>query len=321
MTISMTRRSTGTPLLRPTALASGTLPARDLAATRAFYEEVLGLEVRQPSEHRLMVRLGYDHIYEVEVTDGEVTMPLLSHNGIGAWGDIVEAHAAMAAQKERYGIRKLTKPGLNHGTFGYYLQDLDGNWWEINPEIQGPSENFLPDLSDGPDMSPEEARRRFQPDGDILQDAVDAAKEHAPRSPAKPSILQSACITHGTLESMDLHVSRRFYEEVLGLEVRQLTPASFMVGLGTDHRYAVVAAPQSNPDMMYALRNRLLFPTEQDVADARAALLALEGYHLTDFSEIVRQGNGRVGFELRDFDRNWWELYYDPQGLPTHYFD
>jgi catechol 2,3-dioxygenase-like lactoylglutathione lyase family enzyme len=321
MTIPMTRRSHAEPLLRPAALVSGTLPVRDLDASQEFYTEVLGLEVRRVSADRMVVRIGFDHVYEVEETDAPEKMPLLSHNGVFARGDIVAAHARLVELKERYGIRKLTKPGLGHGTFGFYMNDRDGNWWEVNRAIDGIPEDHMVDLSDGPAMTSEEARKRFQPEGDILQDAIDAFVARTRDLPLdKPSILQTTCISHGTLESNDLQESRRFYEEVLGLQVKQLTPASFMVGLNTEHRYAVVAAPQSNPNMMFGLRNRLLFDTEDELGKAWETLRTLVGGDVIEISDVERRDDGRVVFLMRDLDRNWWELYFDPQGPPIRLF-
>ena len=319
-TVTMTRRSHATPLLRPKALVSGTLPSRDVAATRAFYEEALGLEVRQVSEDRLLVRLGYDHVYEVEKVDEQIEMPLLRHNGVNARGDIVEGHAKLLEVKDEYGIKKMTKPAVLHGTFGFYLQDRDHNWWEVAPAIDGPSENFMEDLSDGPDMTEEQARARFRPDKDVLGEAIEDYAARHPNDSGKPSILQTTCISHGTLESAGLQESRRFYEEVLGLHVKQLSPLSIMVGLATDHRYVVVAAPHGKPNMEHCFRNRLLFDTEDDLRAAREALLPLENTKVTDISELVQHEDGRVSFEIRDLDRNWWELYHDPSGAPTRFF-
>lgn len=115
MTIPMTRSTRTASLLRPVGAVSGTMPARDLHATRRFYEEALGLQTRRPSADRLLVRLGYDHVYEIEVTDGPTKMPLLAHNGINARGDIVEQHARLVEAMEEYGIRKLTRPAWGTG--------------------------------------------------------------------------------------------------------------------------------------------------------------------------------------------------------------
>ena len=139
------------------------------------------------------------------------------------------------------------------------------------------------------------------------------------RSHAEP-LLRPAALVSGTLPVRDLDASQEFYTEVLGLQVKQLTPASFMVGLNTEHRYVAVAAPQSNPDMMFGLRNRLLFDTEDELRQAWETLRTLVGGDVIEISDVERRDDGRVVFRMRDLDRNWWELYFDPQGPPIRLF-
>lgn len=321
-TVKLTHRSSAAPLLKAKALISATLPSRDLAASKEFYEKVLGLEVRQMAEGRLVARLGGDHVYEIEKVDENIEMPILRHNGVQSRGDLAAEHGRLQADKEKYGVKKMTNPMVMHGTFGFYMQDRDGNWWEGNRAVDGPMDQDLEDLTGHPDMTPEEARERFLPGVDILADRVKAYREaHSDdNAPAKPSIFQTTCISHGTLEVNDLQKSRRFYEEVLGLHSFQQSPVSIMVGLGTSHRYVAVAAPQSNPNMEHCFRNRLLFETEAGLLGARKALAALAGSTVSELSGPVEDAYGRLRFEFRDLDRNWWEPYYDPQGEPSRYF-
>ncbi|MEK8174133.1 FAD-dependent oxidoreductase [Streptomyces sp. M19] len=121
------------PLLKTRFLSHGTLECRDVAATRRFYEEVLGLEVVQQAPMALLVRLGGDHCYAVVETRADHEMPLLNHNGLdlGSEEEVREAHAALGRVQEEYGIKKLTRPTHQHGVYSFYVQDLDGNWWEI----------------------------------------------------------------------------------------------------------------------------------------------------------------------------------------------
>jgi catechol-2,3-dioxygenase len=130
----ITHRSTKKPLLRTRFLSHGTLEVRNLAASRRFYEEVLGLEVVQQAPMALFIRLGGNHVYACVETHGDrPDMPLLYHNGLdlGSKEEVDEAHAKLLAVSEEYGIRQITKPVNQHGTYAFYLQDLDGNWWEI----------------------------------------------------------------------------------------------------------------------------------------------------------------------------------------------
>ena len=130
----ITDRSTREPLLKTLRLGHGTLESADLGKTRRFYEEVLGLEVLQPSPVSLMVRKDTNHVYAV-VETGRVNkeMNMLNHNGldVGSPEAVDEAYEILQKVKDEYGIRKIQKPRHSHGDHAFYFCDLDGNWWEI----------------------------------------------------------------------------------------------------------------------------------------------------------------------------------------------
>ena len=65
-------------------------------------------------------------------------MDLLNHNGIdaGTKEDVDRAYQVVAAQGAKWGLHKVSKPILQHGTYSFYFWDIDNNCWEIltNPE-------------------------------------------------------------------------------------------------------------------------------------------------------------------------------------------
>lgn len=320
-TIKLTHGSQVTkPLVNAMAISSATLPSVDLEATRVFYEEALGFEVANMTEDRLVVRLGTDHVYEVEKVDQPSEMPILRHNGFQSRGDLVAEHARLKEVQEKYGVKKMTNPMVMHGTFGFYMQDRDGNWWEGNLAIDGPMDKDLQDYTDHVDMTAEEAREHFAPGKDILAERIAAYRvEHQDDGyTPKPAIFQSIRISHGTLEVNNLQATRDFYEKVLGFHMMQQSPISMMAGLGTEHRY--VAVSSHDPHMERALRNRLLFATEADLLDAHKVLSELTEFPIHDLTAPATDAFGRLAFEFRDLDNNWWELDYDPKGAPSYYF-
>jgi catechol 2,3-dioxygenase-like lactoylglutathione lyase family enzyme len=114
-------------------LGHGTLEVVDLARSRRFYEEVLGLEVIQPSSRSMMIRLGTNHAYAVVETGKESGMGMLAHNGLDV-GSVDEVHAAykrLLDVKDEYGIKQIIEPRHMHGDTSFYFADPDGNWWEI----------------------------------------------------------------------------------------------------------------------------------------------------------------------------------------------
>jgi catechol 2,3-dioxygenase-like lactoylglutathione lyase family enzyme len=121
-------------VLHPYMISHGTLECRSLAKSRTFYEEFLGLECVVHSPTSMAIRCGLKfHITAVEVGDALHPGNLLNHWGLDLESrDAVDkAYADIIAEKERYGIAEVKQPTDRHGVYSFYLQDLDGNWWEI----------------------------------------------------------------------------------------------------------------------------------------------------------------------------------------------
>jgi catechol-2,3-dioxygenase len=133
-----TSRDKAEPVLKLEFLSHGTLESRDIEASRQFYEEFLGLDVVQTSAISLLIRLGGDHVIAVVKSKRAGEMNLLNHNGLDVRTkeEVDEAHRIVTEQAEKWRLRKITKPVLQHGTYSFYFWDGDGNCWEIlsNPE-------------------------------------------------------------------------------------------------------------------------------------------------------------------------------------------
>ena len=119
-------------------LSHGTLGSKDLAESRRFYEDFLGLEVTQTSKISLMIRLGGDHIYAVVQNKNSPEMPRINHNGIDVESDqdVDAAYDAVAGGQEHWGLYNISKPVEQHGTYSFHFSDRDQNAWEIlsNPK-------------------------------------------------------------------------------------------------------------------------------------------------------------------------------------------
>lgn len=144
-------RTSKNPVLRPRILSRGTLMTTDLSRARAFYETFLGLECRDAGSGRMLVRDtdpalirhrsgGPYWVMDVKQVEGNVTTNLFKHWGIdvASAADVDKVHAFAAANKERLGLRTVRKPRMQHGTYSFYLEDFDGNWWEV--ECRPPGE-------------------------------------------------------------------------------------------------------------------------------------------------------------------------------------
>jgi len=126
-------------VVRPMLLSHGTLMCKDLAKSRRFYEEFLGLEVVRHARPAMMLRLETG-MYVVAVCIGE-NVPkqhVLTHWGlnVSSRAEVDQAHADAVRLKDTFGIQKTNKVLERHGAYGFYFQDLDNNWWEIQHEAR-----------------------------------------------------------------------------------------------------------------------------------------------------------------------------------------
>ncbi|MCB2082664.1 MAG: VOC family protein [Sphingomonadaceae bacterium] len=117
-----------------------TLECLDIAKTRRFFEEFLGFETVQMADISFWARLGGDQIIVVvqSPTGKKQDMPFLNHNGldVATDADVDAAWATIKEHQDEWGMSKVTKPLVQHGTYCFYFTDMDGNMWEIlsNPE-------------------------------------------------------------------------------------------------------------------------------------------------------------------------------------------
>jgi catechol 2,3-dioxygenase-like lactoylglutathione lyase family enzyme len=123
------------PTLNLKFISHGTLECRNLQATRRFYEEFLGFETVQTSNRSLWSRLGGNHVYVcVEVGEqrsGE--MPFLNHNGLDVETEaaVDECHQLVVRDAAKWGLHKISKPMVQHGSYSFFFWDADNNGWEI----------------------------------------------------------------------------------------------------------------------------------------------------------------------------------------------
>lgn len=131
---AITERASVAPLLKFNRIGHGTLGVVDIAKTRRFYEEVLGLDVIQTSPISLMVKKGTDQVYAVvEVGENKEEMDRHNHNGldVDSQEEVDAAYETLLRVRDEYGVREVRKPSIMHGDYCFYFCDLDGNWWEI----------------------------------------------------------------------------------------------------------------------------------------------------------------------------------------------
>jgi catechol 2,3-dioxygenase-like lactoylglutathione lyase family enzyme len=112
------------------------LESRSLPVSMRFYREFCGLEVTQPAPHYCLLSDpdGWVRVIAVEVGDRLVPQKVSNHHGITLSGgpEVIDAlHARATACVDELGILKVFSATHQHGSYAFYLQDPDTNWWEL----------------------------------------------------------------------------------------------------------------------------------------------------------------------------------------------
>jgi len=112
-----------------------TLECRDLQRSMQFYREFLGIDAEQRAPHYFFTRgNGGVRAIVVERGDALVEQTLQNHHGITVWMDAAKIdalRAAAQARQDEFGIQRIKKAITQHGSYSFYMQDQDTNWWEI----------------------------------------------------------------------------------------------------------------------------------------------------------------------------------------------
>lgn len=129
-----------TPLIETNFFSHGTVECTDMAATRKFLVDFLGLDIIRPlKEAQYMWKGGPWTIVCVNIQDGEPKEQGTQNHfklTVGSDAEVDSAHDAAQRLKDEYGIKQVLgveKIGA-HRTFK--LLDLNNTWWEITTVSQ-----------------------------------------------------------------------------------------------------------------------------------------------------------------------------------------
>jgi catechol 2,3-dioxygenase-like lactoylglutathione lyase family enzyme len=274
-------------LLKTTGLVAGHYECRSLAETLPVFTDLLAMEIveRKPAEAtlkhpntawRLIVHEGGPDAPE-KGFDNHYGFRVGSHEEVEAAWKYIEAH------KEQYRLSKITKPQSAHYAYSIYFHEPGGNHLEIE---------------------------YYNPGGVLHGRSHTAGHWDSPlssdRFPGRGYVPQA--FTHGTLQCDNVERSRRFYLEVLGLEIA----AGFNKAQYIKHPAApwYIVVLQRSPRRYLAPVNRftLSVATSAEVAQAHRELASNgEKVGITELGRLENT-DGRANFIFSDLDRNWWEL-------------
>jgi catechol 2,3-dioxygenase-like lactoylglutathione lyase family enzyme len=260
-----------------------TLECARVAESLRFYRDVMGLRVNQPAPMVGHVMDTKGHYAAALQNAQPGAQPFLNFYArpVRDAAAVDAAHARIVAVREQYGIRQVTAPATEDparfgvGTYGFYVEDLDGNWWRV-----------------------EENRGPFGPI------ALPAA------APPRETIVPAGPVSYVMLESCDLARSIRFYRDFLGLDV--VEPAAHYCMTQDPNGWVRVITVEVGDQVVpqkVANHHGVTLAGGPEVIDtlrARAVACAAE-FGIKKVLPATRQ-HGSYSFYLQDADTNCWEL-------------
>jgi catechol 2,3-dioxygenase-like lactoylglutathione lyase family enzyme len=274
-------------MLKTTGLISGHYECRSFADTLPVFTDLLAMEVveRKPGKATLKHPNTDWHLIVHEGGPNAPEKSFDNHYGfrVGTHEEVEAAWKYVEAHKDKYHLSKITKPQSAHFAYSIYFREPGGNHLEIE---------------------------YYNPGGALHGRAHTAGHWDNPlttdRFPGRGYLPQA--FTHGTLQCDNIEKSRRFYVEVLGLEIA----AGFNIAQYIKHPstpwYIVVL--QRSPRQYLAPVNRftLAMASVPEVEQAHHEFaMNKQAIGITELGDIHR-ANGKVNFIFSDLDKNWWEL-------------
>ena len=274
-------------MLKTIGLIEGHYECRSLDETLPVFTDLLAMEIverkagqatiKHPNtDWRLIVHEGGPGAPE-KTFDNHYGFRVATHTEVEAAWEYVEAH------KDKYRLSKITKPQSAHFAYSIYFHEPGGNHLEIE---------------------------YYNPGGALHGRSHTAGHWdntlNSERFPGRGYVPQA--FTHGTLQCDDVERSRRFYVEVLGLEIA--------AGFNTAQYIKHPAAPwylvvlQRSPRQYLAPVNRftLQLGSAAEVEQAHREFVSHKNsLGLNEITDIDR-ADGTVNFIFSDPDKNWWEL-------------
>ncbi len=123
------------PLIEGSVFSHGTMDSRNAEKTQRFLQEFLGIRSVRKSKGTQYVWQGGRWIIACLAVGSNV--PPRQGEGfrfallVATPGEVDAAHDAALAQRQKWDIQEIRPVRVEGDTRAFWLQDLDGNWWEI----------------------------------------------------------------------------------------------------------------------------------------------------------------------------------------------
>jgi len=283
-------------MIKPIALSATHMECRDLHESMAVLTDLLAFEkvaekpgeaiLKHPNTHWLLV--------VHEAGPDAPTKQMHNHWGVrvATTEEVDRAYEYLNAHKAEYKLGAIGRPLWNHGSYSCYFVEPGTNGWEIESyEAVNRKESAKAKAGGvrGPHWTSHFPEERFPGRGYVPQG-----------------------FTHGTLVARDMNVNRKFYTEVLGLEVHQANDHVIYVKHPNTKTYIVCAERKAFKVFSPNFRNTLTVESNEAVKEAYR-LLSEEGDSLgvTELFPINENGSSN-SFFFRDPGTNCWEITSHP---------
>jgi catechol 2,3-dioxygenase-like lactoylglutathione lyase family enzyme len=274
-------------MLNTTGLIAGHYECRSLAETLPVFTDLLAMEIveqkageatlKHPNtDWRLIVHEGGPEAPE-KGFDNHYGFRVASHDEVEAAWKYIEAH------KQKYHLSKITKPQSAHFAYSIYFREPGGNHLEIE---------------------------YYNPGGALHGRSHTAGHWDHPlssdRFPGRGYLPQA--FTHGTLQCDNIERSRRFYTEVLGLEIAAGFNNAQYVKHASAPWYIVVLKRSPRQYLAPANRFTLRLGLAAEVEQAHREFETKRNELQITEVKGLQSNNGKTSFIFSDLDKNWWEL-------------
>jgi len=129
-----------TPLIETSFFSHGTVECTDMAATRRFLVDFLGLDIIRPlKEAQYMWKGGPWTIVCVNIQDGDPKEQGPQNHfklTVASDAEVEAAHDAALRLKDEFGIKQVLGVENSAGHRAFKLLDLNNTWWEITTVAQ-----------------------------------------------------------------------------------------------------------------------------------------------------------------------------------------
>jgi catechol 2,3-dioxygenase-like lactoylglutathione lyase family enzyme len=278
-------------MIKPVGLTHGHYECRSFKDTLPILQDILAFEIVKETDGDVILKHpNTDWLLVVhEGGPNAPDKPRLNHYGVrvATNQEVDNAREYLLSKQSEYGLVEVDKLQNRHLAHSVHFIEPGGNTWEIESYELAVKAGLGANVS-VPWKTP------IPPE----------------RFPGRGYIPQA--LTHGTITCLNLDNSRRFYREVLGLDV--VSPSRSVQPHYIKHPATpwYIVSLERKPEMRTVLTPFQRYTVAVESADAVAQAHhqlreSCESVGITDLGEIRERGNA-VSFLLCDPDRNWWEV-------------